>query len=108
MWSIFDDLAVPANSEQFRVICERRGTRIERIVSSSHASPEGFWYDQTEDEWVVVIRGGAVLRLQDPDETIVLNEGDQLLIAAHRRHRVERTDPLTIWLVVFFGDDTAT
>ena len=28
------------------------GLRIERIVSEGHVSPEGFWYDQDEPEWV--------------------------------------------------------
>ena len=34
-------------------------TKIERIVSRGHASPEDFWYDQEENEWVMVVKGTA-------------------------------------------------
>jgi cupin 2 domain-containing protein len=36
------------------VLLADRHIRIERIVSEGHASPEGFWYDQSEHEWVLV------------------------------------------------------
>jgi cupin 2 domain-containing protein len=29
--------------------------RIERIVSLGQASPDGFWYDQPEAEWVLLL-----------------------------------------------------
>ena len=36
-----------------------------------------------------------------------LSRGDQLLIAAGRRHRVEATDPApgTVWLALFWSAD---
>lgn len=76
---------------------------IERIVSRGHATPEGQWYDQSRDEWVVVIRGAARLTFEDgTEETLLL--GDYLLIPAHRRHRVSWSDPEveTIWLAVHY------
>lgn len=78
-------------------------TRIERIVSLGHASPEGFWYDQDEHEWVLVLRGAA--RLQFAEETIELGPGDYVNIPAHRKHRVAWTTPSehTVWLAVFYG-----
>jgi cupin 2 domain-containing protein len=78
--------------------------RIERIVSRGHASPPGFWYDQDTSEWVLVVQGAGKLSFDD-GETLELNAGDSVLIAAHRRHRVEWTDPArpTIWLAVYFG-----
>ncbi len=78
--------------------------RIERIVSHGHASPEGFWYDQDEHEWVVVIQGEAVLRFEDTTEPMRLRPGDYVNILSHRRHRVEWTssDDPTIWLAVFY------
>lgn len=39
--------------------------RIERIISHGHASPEGFWYDQGQSEWVVVLKGAARLQFED-------------------------------------------
>ena len=80
------------------------GLRIERIVSRGQASPPGFWYDQTEAEWVVVLAGAARLRFEDEAETRRLEPGDWVDIAPHRRHRVDWTDPAvpTVWLAVFY------
>src|SRR5690348_10404569 len=79
------------------------GVRIERIVSLGQASPPGFWYDQEQSEWVVLLAGGARLRFEDEPQPRSLGPGDWIEIAAHRRHRVEWTDPAipTVWLAVF-------
>ena len=79
------------------------GVRIERIVSHGQASPPGFWYDQDEAEFVVLLAGAARLRFADEDSPRALRPGDCVEIAAHRRHRVEWTDPdrPTLWLAVF-------
>ena len=77
--------------------------RIERIVSTGHASPLEFWYNQAESEWVVVLQGEATLAFED--KTQILNPGDHILIPPHRKHRVDSTsltEP-TVWLAVFFG-----
>ena len=80
------------------------GIRVERIVSHGQASPPGFWYDQDEAEWLLLLAGAARLRFADKPETRSLAPGDELLIPAHRRHRVEWTDPdrPTVWLAVFY------
>jgi len=74
--------------------------RIERIISYGHASPEGFWYDQERDEFVLLVSGAAELEFEHYSE--VLNAGDWLLIPAHCRHRVKWTAPdeATVWLTV--------
>lgn len=94
----------PQASEQFDDLLQRPGLRIERIVSSGQASPPGFWYDQDEGEWVVVLSGSAGLRLEHETETRVLRPGDHLDIPPHCRHRVEWTeaDVATVWLAVFY------
>jgi cupin 2 domain-containing protein len=104
--NLFADLA-PAAEEQFATLAAGGQARIERIVSSGQASPPGFWYDQDEAEWVVLLTGAAGLRFADEAETRVLRPGDHLLIPAHRRHRVEWTDAqgLTVWLAVHFSED---
>ena len=81
------------------------GLRIERIVSLGQTSPPGFWYDQPEAEWVLLLAGAARLRFADEDEERALGPGDWVDIAAHRRHRVAWTDPEhpTVWLAVFHG-----
>lgn len=77
--------------------------RIERIVSTGHASPEGFWYDQPGREFVLVVQGRARLEFDD-GETLSLESGGWVDIAAHRRHRVASTDPEepTVWLAVHY------
>ncbi len=80
----------------------RPGLRIERIVSTGQASPEGFWYDQEWAEWVVLLSGAAEVRFADEPGPCRLVAGDWLHIEAHRRHRVEWTDPAqpSVWLAV--------
>ena len=79
-------------------------TRIERIVSRGHCSPPGFWYDQDQHEWVLLLKGGPSLRLANQEEPVHLAPGDYVNIPAHVRHRVESTnqDEDTVWLAVFY------
>ncbi|HRZ43063.1 MAG TPA: cupin domain-containing protein [Bacteroidales bacterium] len=76
--------------------------RIERIISTGQVSPEGFWYDQAEDEWVALLDGEAEIAFSD-QPAIRLTRGDHLLIPAHCRHRVSftSTNPPAVWLAVF-------
>ena len=93
-------------AELVETVIKSRHARIERIVSTGQASPEGFWYDQEEVEWVVVLKGEAKLMLEGEAQPIHLKPGDHVTIPAHRRHRVEWTSPNepTVWLAVFYGD----
>ena len=94
--------ALPAASadEYFATLLTRPGLRIERIVSDGQISPPDFWYDQPEDEWVLVLQGGGSLEYAD-GRRIDLGPGDSLLIPAHCRHRVADTRPRTVWLAIF-------
>lgn len=102
--NLFDGLPADLPDELFETLAGAGDVRIERIVSRGHRSPDGFWYDQPLDEWVVVLRGSARLRFEDEVQAIDLNPGDHVLIAAHRKHRVESTDAreATVWLAVNF------
>ncbi|NPU86267.1 MAG: cupin domain-containing protein [Syntrophaceae bacterium] len=102
--NIFADIPDLIQEELFTPILHSAGCRIERIVSRGHRSPEGFWYDQDEDEWVVLLKGSAALRFKDRDEFVTLKPGDHILIEKNRRHRVEWTDPggETVWLAVYY------
>jgi cupin 2 domain-containing protein len=86
------------------------GVRIERIVSLGHSSAPGFWYDQDHPEWVALLQGAARLRFEGDNQTVDLKPGDYLDIPAHRRHRVEWTDPTTptIWLAVHYQGSAPT
>jgi cupin 2 domain-containing protein len=103
--NLLRDVPDARTAEIVETLLTAPGVRIERIVSFGQASPEGFWYDQAESEWVVLLAGAARLRFADEAEARALGPGDHVHITAHRRHRVEWTDPErpTIWLAVFYG-----
>lgn len=78
--------------------------RVERIVSTGQASPPDFWYDQAQAEWVVLLSGAAELQFADEAAPRRLQPGDWVNIAAHRRHRVNWTDPdqPSVWLAIHY------
>ena len=90
-------------NELITVLQEGHGVRIERIISTGHRSPDSFWYDQPENEWVLVLTGAA--RIQFEDRMVELLPGDTINIPAHQKHRVEWTSPdePTVWLALFYG-----
>ena len=102
--NLFHDLPKQLPDEVVQTILTAAQVRIERIISHGHASPEGFWYDQDQHEWVMVLKGWA--RLQFEDRMVEMKPGDFINIPAHKRHRVEWTTPdePTIWMAVFYGD----
>ena len=102
--SLFTDLDGPGAVETFTPILEKTGLRIERIDSHGQASPEGFWYDQSQDEWVLLVRGEAVLEIAD-QPPLNLKSGDHLLVRAHIRHRVASTSADALWLAVHLSSD---
>lgn len=102
--NIYSGLREAPGPEHFLTLFESAGIRIERIISRSHASPPGFWYDQDGDEWVIVLSGEAVLRFDDGD-SVEMRTGDHLLVPKHRKHRVERTSEETVWLAVHVKGD---
>lgn len=93
----------PAGPEEvFELLHQRAGLTIERIVSSGQASPPGFWYDNPQEEWVLLLSGSAGLTLEGAAAEQVMQPGAWLHIPAHCRHRIEWTDGAqpTIWLAI--------
>ncbi|MEZ6058418.1 MAG: cupin domain-containing protein [Planctomycetaceae bacterium] len=105
--NLFANLPQRTTDELVDLLATGEGLRIERIVSTGQVSPPGFWYDQPDAEWVVLLQGAAQLRLHGEDSPRHLQPGDHLLIPAHCRHRVEWTalDAPTVWLAVHFKSD---
>ena len=104
MHNLFTNVPSHLDQELVETILRSRFLRIERIVSTGQASAPGFWYDQKDHEWVVVLQGRARLRFDD-GQTKDLNAGDFVHIKAHQRHRVESTssEEATVWLAVFYS-----
>jgi len=93
-----------AADEHFQTLLARPGVRIERIVSDGQVSPPGFWYEQSQEEWVLVLQGAGVVEYQD-GARFELSAGDTLNIPARCRHRVAFTAPRTVWLAVHLGEE---
>jgi cupin 2 domain-containing protein len=95
----------PSAHEYFEVLQETASLRLERIASKGHATPEGQWYDQSQAEWVVLLKGAARLRIAGETQDILLEPGDYVHLPAHLQHRVEWTDPSqdTIWLALHYA-----
>lgn len=103
--NLFADIPAHLPEEFFQTLADSTHVRIERIVSHGHASPEGFWFDQDQPEFVILLCGVARLRLEG-DNLVEMKPGDFINIPAHRRHRVEWTTPdePTVWLAVHHGE----
>jgi len=100
--NFFADIPESIPQEMIETVISSNSVRIERIVSQGQYSAVDFWYDQTENEWVIILDGEAILEFEDKE--IKLGKGDYLLIPAHQKHRVKWTDPnrQTVWLAVFY------
>jgi cupin 2 domain-containing protein len=95
----------PHPDEAVDILLKQNGWRIERIVSTRQTTQEGKWYDQETDEWVLVVKGAARLRIEGEDKDRDLAEGDWILLPAHCRHRVTWTqsEPPTVWLAIYIS-----
>ena len=99
--SLKNDLPQVLQEELCQTLLEKPTVRIERILSQGHQSPPDFWYDQTQDEWVLLVEGQARLSFAN-GESLELNPGDYVLIPAHCKHRVDWTpaNKVTLWLAI--------
>ena len=101
---MLEDLPDATLAEVFQLLLKQGPCRLERIISHGQKSPSDFWYDQKEDEWVLLLKGSATLAF--PDSRFVnLRPGDSLFLPAHQKHRVEKTSLSedTIWLALFLS-----
>ena len=101
--NIFQNIPKPSINEFFEELVSKDGVKIERIVSYGHTTTEFDWYDQESDEWVILLKGEAVVSFEDESD-VRLKAGDFINIAAHKKHRVSWTRPNeeSIWLVVHY------
>lgn len=100
-YPVFNELADRPSAEHFEVLAAGKDIRIERIISTGQTTPDGEWYDQRQDEWVILLQGEAKLAYED-GSTRALKSGDYVFIPAHQKHRVEYTsvEPPCVWLAI--------
>lgn len=100
--NIFSEIPDEFRDELIDILQQNESFRLERIVSSGQVTPEGSWYDQEWNEWVLLLSGSASLKFEDEESEVFLYPGDYLFIPAHRKHRVTFTDRhnKTVWLAL--------
>lgn len=91
-----------SKQEVFDTLVKTDTVLVERIVSSGQATPTGEWLKSNQDEFVLLVTGGASISFQE-GKTVKLNPGDYLLIPKGRAHRVVHTETRTptVWLTVY-------
>lgn len=101
-YNFFEDIPLDKGDEKFYEIFNNNTIKIEKIVSNGQKSPENFWYNQEEGEFVMVLEGFAILEFEDKE--VELKKGDCINIESHRKHRVKYTSEKepTIWLAIFY------
>ena len=101
--NFFANLTDASQEEQVEELLQKDGVRIERITSMGQVSPEGFWYEQEENEWLMLLEGEARLQLESGEE-ISLKRGDTYFLPALKKHRVSytSTEPICLWLAIFW------
>ncbi|MEW6764866.1 MAG: cupin domain-containing protein [Pseudomonadota bacterium] len=84
--NLFVNAAPPPEGERFETLLEHKNLVIERIVSSSLIAPTE--YVQLQGEWVVLLKGEAVLEVAG--ELHQLKAGDYLFLPAKLAHAVRK------------------
>jgi cupin 2 domain-containing protein len=100
--NIFENIPDANLMERFETLFENKGIKLERIISGGLTTPPGQWYDQDWDEWIVLLKGSAGIFFEGDEAVGTLKPGDYIYISAHKKHRVEWTEPheKTIWLAI--------
>ena len=120
--NIYDKIPESITEEIIEIMYQNPHCKVERIISNGQITTENEWYDQDQEEWIILVQGEATIlieKLQEEssDKCNILNcnikeescdkvhmvKGDTLLIKSHQKHRVIYTsqNPLCIWLCVF-------
>ena len=105
--NFFDTMSLQSEKEEvIETILEHSGCKIERIVSNGFPTPEGEWFEQNSDEWVILLSGTATIVYKEKRESVAMEQGDFLFIPANVCHRVEKVSklPEALWLAVHLSN----
>ena len=99
--NIFDPPNQSNDIEVFTSLFESDSIRIEKINGLRPYTKPGKWYDQADDEWVILLQGDAVIEFRDK-KTVALQAGDFIFIPAHKAHRIKETSKTRncLWLAI--------
>ena len=76
MNNLFAAMPTSLPTELFETLLETPSLRIERIISQGHTTASEDWYDQSQNEWVVLLQGAARLQFEDEPHLRELKPGD--------------------------------
>jgi cupin 2 domain-containing protein len=85
------------NSETVSTLFQNGTIKIESI--QSWLRTPGEFYDQDQDEWVILLEGEAQLEIENLP--LNLKSGDYCFLPRHCAHRVLSTSKNALWLAVF-------
>lgn len=101
MANLFDIIDLNHSEEQFEYIIHNENFAVERIVSFGHPSPDGYWYDQPNTEWVALLKGESTIEYQD-ETTKDMTAGDHMIIPKGLRHRVKSVSEDAVWIAIHY------
>ena len=67
MGNIFSSLPDKLENELFEELLRHKNIKIERIVSQGHTSLGNGWYDQKENEWIIILEGSGSILFESGD-----------------------------------------
>ncbi len=100
--NIFENIPFDSDKELFEILFENKNIKIERIISYGYTSAPNFWYNQSENEFVILLKGEA--KLEFKDRVISLNSGDYIMIPKYLQHRVAFTSKEALWLCIYIKE----
>ena len=99
--NLLDSIPVSSQKEIFETLIKNDTIKIERIVSYGQITPQNYWYNQTQNEFVLIVSGAAKIKY-DNGTIYHLKENDLLNIPAFQKHQVIYTNNPTVWLAIFY------
>jgi cupin 2 domain-containing protein len=94
--NLFANSSPPLEGERFETLLAHKNIVVERIQSSSRiASSE---YVQSQDEWVVLLQGEAILEVAG--KKIELKSGDYLFLPSKTPHTLLSVSEGALWLAI--------
>ncbi|MEA3370350.1 MAG: cupin domain-containing protein [Campylobacterota bacterium] len=101
--NIFEQIPDNLQEEIFEDIIKTENLKIERIISYGQSSPKSGWYESQLNEWVILLKGEALLSFEGSKD-VRLNAGDYINITAFTKHRVSWTQPNaeSVWLAIHY------
>ena len=102
--NIFSNIPESLPNELLKELVSSENCKIERIISKGHTTPEGKWYDQDKNEFVIIFKGNAELLFEENNKIIKMKEGNYINIPSHTKHRIIKTSlkEETIWLAIHY------